>query len=168
MSNFKPKYVSFNIVEDYINPTVELPTLYMDINPATFDQSFKKKINRYQTFSAFIEEFWGEELDVINCSGSTGGFLLFEDSTQSGLTALARNYTPAYAKFKDLLDLYRNNGNIYDEDGVVIKKGNIIMNFDVSRYIGHFQSFNYTEDANIPFRFTFDFIFNVEQSLTEI
>ena len=38
-TKFKGRRVSFNIVEDYINPTALLPPLYMHLNPATLNQT---------------------------------------------------------------------------------------------------------------------------------
>jgi len=166
MGLMKPRYMQFTIVDDFLNPTATLPALTMDINPSTMTQTFTKKINRYPTFTAFVEEFWGEELDNVACSGSTGGFMLFEQG--GGLTSFYRNRTQAYLKFKQLLDLYRNNGNIYDNTGAVIKKGSIILDFDTNKYSGFFENFSYNEDANSPFRFTFDFSFNVLESLLKV
>ena len=163
---FTPRYMSFDIIDDFLNPTVTLPSLYIDINPTTLSQTFKKKTNRYQTFNAFVEEFWGEELDVISCNGTTGGFYLFEGDV--GITTTHRNKTEAYSKFTSLLSLFRNNGNIYDENGAIIKKGTIMLNFDVYRYIGFFDTFNYSEVAENPFKFSFDFNFNVENSILKI
>lgn len=164
----KPKFVArrlaFNIIEDIWNPTLILPPLYMQVNPSNFSQSFQKKINRYQTFAAQIEEHYGDELDSISCSASTGGFIL-EDF---GLTTMDRTFTKAYFKFQDVIDVYRNNGAIYDSLGQVIKKGYIVLYLDPGTYYGYFESFNYTEDASMPFRFTFDFSFKVEKSYTGV
>lgn len=157
---FQARRLAFNIVEDFISPTVILPPLYMHINPSTFSMSFQKKINRTQTFDAFLEEYWGEELDTITSSGSTGGFIL----PDTGLTNVHKTETEPYFKFQDLIDLYRNNGNVYDEVGRVVRKGHIVLSFDKGTYFGYFESFNYTEDADIPYRFVFDFTYKVEKS----
>jgi hypothetical protein len=157
---FKARQLMFTIVEDVINPTNKYPPLYMNVNPSTFSMSYQKKINRYQTFDAYVEEYWGEELDALSCNGSTGGFIL-EDL---GINTIYRTQTKPYFKFQDLLDVYRHNGNTYDESGRVVKKGNILISFDVGSYYGFFDSFNYNEVAEIPFRFTFDFSFKIERS----
>lgn len=164
----KPKFVArrlaFNIIEDIYNPTVVLPPLYMHINPNNMKQSFQKKINRYQTFAAQVEEHYGDELDTISCSASTGGFIL-EDF---GLTTMDRSMTKPYFKFQDVLDVYRNNGAIYDKLGQIIKKGVVVMFFDPGTYYGYFESFNFAEDATTPYRFTFEFTFKVEKSYTGV
>lgn len=161
---FVARRVAFNIVEDIFNPTILLPPLYMQINPTNFQQSFSKKIHRYQTFAAQIEEHYGDELDTITCSASTGGFIL-EDF---GITTVNRSLTKPYFKFQDVLDVYRNNGAIYDSLGQIIKRGRVVLYFDPGTYFGYFDSFSYQEDASTPFRFTFDFSFKVEKSYTGV
>ena len=164
----KPKIVvrnvAFNVVEDILHPTIILPPLYMQINPQTLNQTFQKKINRTQTFGANVEEHWGDELDSISCSNSTGGFI----SEDFGLTTEKRSETLPYFKFQSVLDVYRNNGGIYDSLGRIIKKGQIVLYFNPGTYYGYFENFTYTEDASMPFRFVFDFTFKVEKSYTGV
>jgi hypothetical protein len=164
----KPKYdtrrLAINIIEDDYEPTVMLPPLYFHINPQNFDIAYAKKIHRYQTFTATVEEYWGDELDVITCSASTGAFL----SEDFGLDTVTRSKTNPYFKFQDVLDVYRNNGNIYSSDGRVIRKGKVVMFFDPGTYFGYFENFSYTESATSPFRFVFNFTFKVQKSFTGI
>jgi hypothetical protein len=143
------RQIAFNIVEDSLNPTAYIPPLYMQVNPESFKTAYRKLINRYQTFAAFVEEYWGDELDTVSCNASTGGFVL-EDV---GLSTLGRSYTKSFYNFQDILDVYRNNGNVYSNDGRVLRKGDVIIYFDECTYFGLFESFNYTEDAEKPFRF---------------
>ena len=85
-----------------------------------------------------------------------------------GLSAIYRSYSKPYFKFQDMLDVYRNNGNIYDDTGRVVQRGQVMMNFDGGTYFGFFESFNYTEDAEKPNKFSFDFIYKAERSFTGI
>jgi len=118
-----PKYetrrLALNVIEDFYNPIVLLPPLYFHINPQNFKIDYAKKIHRYQTFNSYVEEYWGEELDTITCSGSTGGFI----AEDLGLDTLTRTRTKAYFKFRDILDVYRNNGNVYNEGMCIMIKG---------------------------------------------
>jgi len=163
-----PKYetrrLAINIIEDAYTPTVILPPLYFHINPQNFDIAYAKKIHRYQTFNAYVEEYWGEELETITCAGSTGGFI----SEDMGLDTLNRAKTNPYYKFQDILDIYRNNGNIYNNNGRIIKKGKVTMFFDPGTYFGYFENFSYTESADNPYRFTFNFTYKVQKSYTGI
>jgi len=161
---FEARRMTFNVIDNLVNPVVILPPLYMHINPQNMDQTFKKKTHRYQTFSAYVEEFWGEELDTISCNASTGGFILKD----MGLTALYRVQTQPYFKFQDILDIYRNNGNTYDNFGRITKKGTIVLSYDEGTYYGYFENFNYTEDGDKPFKFIFDFTFKISNSILGI
>lgn len=160
--------VSFNFVDDLgiPEPGVVLPPLYMQYNPQTWNQSFKKITTRYQTFGAFVEEYWGEDIDTISASATTGGFVLDDHQSIGGYTTYHRRATAPFQKFQDLLDVYSNNGNTYDPKGRIIKKGSIVVFFDPGTYLGYFESFNWTEDANNPYRFVFDFTFKVIKSFT--
>jgi hypothetical protein len=162
--------VSFNVIEDLgiPNPGVILPPLYMQYNPQSWNQTFKKITTRYQTFSAYVEEYWGDDLDTISASATTGGFILDDQRSIGGYTTYNRRDTQSFQKFQDTMDVYANNGNTYDSQGRVIKKGSIIIFYDPGTYIGYFENFNYTEDANNPYRFTFDFTFKVTKSFTGI
>jgi hypothetical protein len=163
-----PKYetrrVAFNIIEDLgaTNPAVILPPLYMHHNPQTWKLAYKKKTTRMQTFDAHVEFFWGEELDSLSSDATTGGFI----KEEVGYTTLQRRETAPFFKFQDILDIYRNNGNTYDEKGRVVRKGSIIVFFDPDTYLGYFETLNWREDANNPYNFFFDFSFKIERSFT--
>jgi len=156
--------MAITLVDDLVGGTVILPALYFQYNPQTMKLDHSKIMNRYATFGGMIEEQWGEELDTITCSGTTGGFL----DQDLGYTTIGRSNTLAYHKFEDILDIYRNNGNVYDDMGRIIKKGYLNLFFDPTTYFGEFESFNYAEDASNPYRFTFDFVFKVDKTYTGI
>ena len=161
---FDAKLMTLNVVDDAYNPSVLLPPLYMQVNPQNMVTAYAKKMNRYQTFSAFVEEHWGDELDTITCNNSTGGFYLKD----LGLTNILKSATEPYQRFQDILDVYKNNGNYFNSSGRIIKKGNVVLNFDTSFYLGYFESFTYTESASNPFVFKFDFVYKVEKSYSSI
>jgi len=161
--------MSFYIVDDVLSDKTQVPPLYLQYNPENMKQDFVKKINRYYTFTAVIEEHWGEELDTITCKGSTGAFILDSDGQArfrglEGLSTYFRSYSRPYFKFQELVDLYRNNGAVYDLKGMVVRMGYVVMQFDEGVYRGYFENFNVYEAADKPFRFTFDFIFKVENT----
>ena len=156
--------MSFNVVDDYTQPTLFLPALFLQVNPESMTIKYAKKVSRAITIDADVEFHWTDELDTISCSGSTGAFV-HEDI---GLTNLHKTETKAYLNFKDLIDLYRNNGCVYSDTGRLIQKGYVILNYDESVYLGIFESFTYSEDASTPFRNRYDFIFKVEQTIINL
>jgi hypothetical protein len=161
---FQARRLSLNIVDDNFGNNISLPPLFMNVNPQNLKHSFKKKTNRIQTIGGNVEQYWGEELDTISVTGSTGGFV----HPEAGYTTVERSKTSAYFKFQDILNIYKNNGNIYDNNGLVIKRGNVILYFDPGTYIGFFSDFEWSENAETPFSFNFSFNFKVERSVTSL
>lgn len=137
------------------------PYMVMHINPETWEESYTKLINRTMTRGGFVEQHWGEELDTISCSGSTGAFV----SVRSGLSMLNRKASIAYRKYLELVALYRNNGSVYDQRGNIVFHGGINLHFDSNIYTGYFENLTVNETADNGFTFKVDFSYKVEHSL---
>jgi len=137
------------------------PSLVMDINPQNLKQEFTKVKNLYQTLEGWVEEHYGDELDTISCDASSAGFY----TPKAGLTHIDRKSSQAYRNFKDVLDLYSNNGKTYDKRGIPIYDGNIQITFDGGIYLGLFETFTYDDIAENPYRMTFSFNFKVEETI---
>lgn len=156
----KSKKITFNIIEDSASFETSIPQFFLLINPENLKISYNKRITRSETIGGFYEEHWGDELDKITCDLSTGAFM----HQDHGLTTVFQKDTDAYKNFDSFVQIYRHNGNTFDTKGRIINKGYIIMNYDGDTYLGHFESLNYKESADTPFRFIFDFSFIVEKS----
>jgi hypothetical protein len=105
--------------------------LALHANPERLSQSFAKSKVVTPTYGGFIEFVWPDEFDSLSCTGSTGAFL----GPSSGLTSgrdnnvtpyNGRSYTKpdpgrqgtiAWERQEDLLELFRSNGNIFNENG---------------------------------------------------
>lgn len=161
---FPARQLIINIVDDFVNPAIVYPPLYFQVNPNNIQTVYTKKINRSQTFAGFVEEYWGEDLDTINCTNSTGAFY----DPKLGLSTITRTQTTRYFNFQNILDAYRNNGNTYDNFGRVTKRGNIVIYFHPGIYIGYFDTFDFTESSTNPYRLLFNFSFKVEKSYTGV
>lgn len=145
----------------------KIPTLRMLVNPANLDFTYTPLINETRTLGGFIQEFWGEQLTTLSASGKTAMFI----SSEKGLTNKDSRTTEAYQYFMSLLNIYKNNGKGYFtkfEDSAsranstkISSFGNIIMNYDNKQYDGYFESFNYTEDALLPFNLEYSFNFKI-------
>ena len=48
----------------------------------------------------------------------------------------------------------------------VYKRGYVVMRFHNSQYLGFFKSLSFTMDANKPYQWHFNFVFQVERTLT--
>lgn len=135
-------------------------------NPDSLDEKYTKIKSITQTYTGFVEYHWPDDLDSISCESSTGAFV----NKTTGLSSITQNgnerfNTIAYQKHLDLIDIFRNNGMIYDGSGKPIIRGRVIMMFDRGVYYGHFGSFSVSEDAEKPFMFKLSWDFKVEKSL---
>jgi hypothetical protein len=147
--------------------------LALHVNPETLSESYTKTKNVTPTYGGFIEYHWPDELDSFSANGSTGTFItpkygLSGVSKGDGSTT-GRQETLAYERMQDLLDLFHNNGMIFDSNGKPAIRGRIAMILDRGVYYGHFGSFTVTEEANTsPFMFSLDWDFKVEQTIYKV
>lgn len=95
------------------------PELTMLINPDTMTLNFSKKISPVFARDGYVIEEWGEDLDVIQCSGKIGGYYIKEGSqinsieNNSGLSRYHRNKSLSFKNIYKLLYIFRNNGAIF-------------------------------------------------------
>jgi hypothetical protein len=155
------------------------PTLLaMHVNPSSWDESFSKSKTVVQTYGGYVEYLWQDELDGISATSSTGAFL----NPNVGLTAgsdIEKNVIPfsgadskgkvgrqnsmAWERQEDLLDVFRNNGNIYDGNGIPRLRGRVRCIYDRGIYTGHFESFTVKEVDDKAFVFELSWEFKVEK-----
>jgi hypothetical protein len=136
---------------------LSVPDLTMKINPRNLDSSYSQLINRKRTLGGFIEEHWGEQLDSLSASGTTGEFF-----GEFGLTNAMRRDTEMFRKFEEFVTIYRNNGSVYDSrSGQIAAQGFVIMNYDSGIYHGFFESFTINESSQKPYCLDYDFSFKV-------
>jgi hypothetical protein len=154
--------VAFQVTSPFDFNKVLLPhALVLHVNPATFNETFTKKVERIQTKGGWVEQHWGDDLSEISADGSTGAFM----NIYTGLTSVLRNRTIAYDRFRDLHDLFRHNGSVYDPYGNIVLQGQIILMFDRGTFTGTFRTFQFTETAESPFAFQLNWTFKIEHIL---
>jgi hypothetical protein len=159
------KQMLFEIRDAWDNRVIA--PMYLVMNPTTLNLETSWLINRYQTRGAWIEEIYGQNLDVISCTGSTGAFI-----GQGGLISTGGSYgissTEAWRNFQALLSVYQNNGETFDPRGAVIKVGSVWLIFDQGVYVGYFSEFSFAEEAIKPFSFSLSFTFKVMRTVMGI
>jgi hypothetical protein len=79
-----------------------------------------------------------------------------------------RQKTIAWDRYRDLHDLYRNNGSLYDPYGNIVLQGNVMLMFDRGTYIGYFRSFQVEESDDQPYAFKLSWDFKVEEEIMKI
>lgn len=157
--------MAFQITSPFNSRRVLMPhALVMHINPQEYSESHTKKVERIQTRGGYVEQHWGDELTDINASGSTGAFV----NIYTGLSSALRHKTIAWDRYRDLHDLYRNNGSVYDPYGNIVLQGNVMLMYDRGTYLGYFRTFEVEETDDQPFTFRISWTFKVEEELMKI
>jgi len=157
--------MAFQITSPFDYDAVLLPhALVMHVNPSNYSETHTKKIEKIQTRGGWVEQHWGDDLTEISADGSTGCFM----NIYTGLSSVMRQYTIAWDRFRDLHDLYRNNGGVYDPTGAIVLQGMVRLMYDRGTYLGSFRSFEYEETAESPFAFHVTWAFKVEHIICEI
>lgn len=157
--------VAFQVTSPYNTSVVLLPhALVMHVNPANMTISSNQKVERIQTRGGWVEQFWGDELDEISCDGTTGAFM----NLYTGLSSIVRQQTIAWDRYRDLYDLFHNNGSLYDPYGNIVLQGSIMLMYDRGIYLGTFRSFEVEETDATPFSFNLSWTFKVEQTLLQV
>jgi len=157
--------LAFQVTSPFNSRRVLLPhALVMHVNPESLQENHIKKVERFQTRGGWVEQHWGDELSEINGDGSTGAFM----NIFTGLSSVLRQRTIAWDRYRDLHDLYRNNGSVYDPYGSIVLQGNIMLMYDRGTYIGFFRSFDAEETDDQPFAFRVSWSFKVEEEIMRI
>jgi hypothetical protein len=140
---------------------VVIPEITLHVNPSDMDFQYKKLINRTRTRGGWYEEHWGDELDTIAVTASTGSFM----DIRSGLSVEQRYQTLSMINFREIMSLFKNNACVYDDWGAIVSQGSVRIDYDNFKLYGQFSSFNFDEDDSQPYRFTFTFNFEVKKTV---
>jgi len=112
-----------------ISNGVTIQALRLAPNPDTMTINSAKIVNRYSTMTRWVEEHWGDEMDVVNLSGSSFSFLSFvPEDVSPGLSVVSRRDTNAYKMIKELVKFYRTNGCIYQDRDTYLSNDEISIN----------------------------------------
>lgn len=155
----------FQVTSPFNSRRVLLPhSLVMHVNPSSFSENHTKRVERIQTRGGFVEQHWGDAITEISADGSTGAFM----NIYTGLSSALRHKTIAWDRFRDLHDLYRHNGSVYDPYGNIVLQGNVMLMYDRGTYLGFFKSFSMEETDDQPFAFKLTWTFSVTEELMKV
>lgn len=160
-----PIPVAFQVTSPFSRYKVLLPhTLVMHVNPRNISESYNQKVERFQTRGGFQEQHWGQDLTEISAEASTGAFM----NIHTGLSSVVRQRTIAWDRYRDLHDLYRHNGSVYDPFGNIVLQGQLMLMYDRGVYLGTFRSFEFEETDDSPFAFKLNWSFKVEHTWLDV
>jgi hypothetical protein len=160
----------FQVTDPRNQPIFEY-LLALHVNPHDFGESFTKSKTTAMTYGGYVEWVWPDELDAISATASTGAFMGPETGLISGwdgnrgrnsvVGTSGRHGTIAWERQQDLLDLFHNNGVIFNGQGEPVLHGNVMCIYDRGIYTGYFTSFNVDETDDKPFAFELTWEFKV-------
>lgn len=157
--------IMFQVTSPFNRRVVLLPhALVLHVNPSSFEETHMQKKETIQTRGGFVEQHWGHELTEISASGTTGSFM----NIRTGLSSLVRQHTIAWDRYRDLVELYHNNGSVYDPHGSIVLQGHIMLMYDRGSYLGTFRTFETTETDESPFAFQIAWSFKVDRPVVKI
>jgi len=135
--------------------------LVLHVNPLSFQETQTQKVERFQTRGGWQEQHWGSDLTELSADATTGAFM----NIYTGLTSVLRQRTIAWDRYRDLVDLFHNNGSVHDPFGNIVLQGGVLLIYDRGTYMGTFRSFETQETDETPFSFKMNWSFKVEQTL---
>jgi len=162
------------VVFDILAPDYETSLLPDDlkmvlhVNPNSMKFSYAKVIERIQTKGGYVEQHFGDGAESIAFEASSGAFMRL----YTGLVSITggphslnvggtRRETIAYDTYLDLLALFHSNGAIYDNRGSIVFQGIIKISFDGDYWLGWFNSFSVSEEAEQPYQFMLNADFTI-------
>lgn len=149
--------VLFQVVSPDMDTLLLPDFLFLHVNPSSLDFSYAKVKAVMNTLGGFVEQHFGDQLTSISASQSTGAFV----SVERGVTTFDRKNTIAYRKYQQLLSVFKSNGSVYDDKGVIQFHGRIRIVFGGGIYDGYFTDFSVDESAEKPYQFDMSWSFKV-------
>lgn len=162
------------VVLDVLGPDWETSLLPADlkmvlhVNPSTMSIQYNRQVERIQTRGGWVEQHWGDSTSEINFEQATGGFMrLFAglSNVTNPRIGGTRRETIAYDKYLDSLALFHNNASVFDSRGNIVLQGILKITFDGGVYLGWFNSFSVSEDAEKPYMFALTSAFTVDHEI---
>ncbi len=144
----------------------------MYINPQQVVFNHTKKITSTRTKGGFVVQYWGDDLDTLQLTGTTGSAgieaieVLYdiyrsEQLSESGLSVLGqieKRYNKSLTTDKKQDD---NSQTAYHSSDLVSRATQVTLWYGNKRYYGFFTNFSITESASSPGEYTYTINFTV-------
>lgn len=142
------------LVESSISPTGTLPT-------STVNNTIATKTGNQSTQDAFrvaAQDAFVEFLYLFKMNG----IRWFYNKINETITGTSRDQVGIDAWSPELgITATQQNGRLND----VMSRGSVLMKFKGTTYMGYFKTLSWQQDAQSPFNFDFNFVFQVEKTL---
>jgi hypothetical protein len=161
---------------NYLNQQIlaiqQAPALMMLVNPSEFNRSYEHTVDPVKTRSGYVVNMWLERPLVISAKGVTAGQYVFQSDGGGGISALNRIYSVSYQNLMSLVEMFKNNGNIFTDNsfgdgnaGIPLISLSIYIYYDGHVYIGSFDDFEITDDGNKPYNLSYTWKFTVRYDI---
>jgi len=129
----------------------------MYINPQSLSSSYRKTINSKRTKGGFIMQYWGEELENLSISGTSG------DSGIEGINAIQDVYRSEQLAMQILANQASTSVGPTQRQPLAALAASTVMWYQGQGKRGFFIDFNVDESAQTPGVFTFRLTFVVTE-----
>jgi hypothetical protein len=103
-----------------------------------------------------------DDIDTIRTKFNVSSDIM---NIQIGLNTEYRRQSVSYREFKKIIEIVNTNACNFDDFGFVKERKSVQITYDYSQYRGYFESFDVTEDANSPYKFTYVATFKAEKTI---
>lgn len=150
--------LDYQLIFDTIEQT---EPLVFYINPSDLTRQYARRVSEQFGGGMHIIEHWGEEQDRLTANGKIGGTY----TSSNGLTRFFRRNTASFQQLMHLYLIYRNNGYIYEvlDTRRISLVGAVQITYDTEVWIGSFDSFSMTENADNPYTMEYSFEFTARE-----
>ena len=125
----------------------------MYINPQNINFVSRKEINRVRTKGGYIAQYWGEDLDVLSITGTTG------DSGIEGINALRDVYRSEQLALERIV----REGADRRRQSLMQLAASVVLKYQEISYRGFFTDMSYTESVSKLGLFDYTLNFAVTQ-----
>lgn len=155
-------------LNNQIDVANSIPSLLMLINPQEFSRSYEHQVDVTKGRRGPIVSMWLEKPLSISGKGVTAAQYAFSPGKKGGgLTNLNRVHSLSYANLMSLVMTYRNNGHLYTQAvtgdsqnfGIPVISMSVYIYYDGNIYIGSFDDFSVTDDAEKPYNLSYSWNF---------
>jgi len=162
----------FQIVSPGTNQPLYPVLLALHVNPESVEEHMADSKTVVPTKGGWIEFRWPNELNSLSGSNTTGTFYSPSSGLSAGSAAAqiggknsGRQGTQAWERQEDLLDLFHNNGMVFDGTGAPAIRGRVMMIYDRGIFLGYFTTLEVVEDDSHAYSFQLSWEFTVEKIL---
>lgn len=154
-------------LNNQIDAANSISSLLMLVNPQDFTRSYEHQIDTPKGRRGQIVHMWLEKPLSISGKGTTAAQYAFSPDGGGGLTNVHRVHSLSYANLMSLVMTYRNNGHLFTQAvtgddqnfGIPVISMSVYIYYDGHIYIGSFDDFSITDDAEKPYSLSYSWKF---------